>query len=84
MMAIRVTPVPIPNTTVKPYCADGTAGEALWKSRLLPGQCSEIAQSVEHSAVNRSVQGSSPCLGAILFEIEDYRNVVFFVFFVNQ
>ena len=37
-MALRVTPVPIPNTKVKPYRADGTAGAALWKSRLLPGQ----------------------------------------------
>ncbi len=37
-MALRVTPVPIPNTTVKPYRANGTAGEALWESRLLPGQ----------------------------------------------
>ena len=36
-MALRVTPVPIPNTKVKPYRADGTAGAALWKSRLLPG-----------------------------------------------
>jgi hypothetical protein len=30
------TPVPIPNTAVKPSCADGTA-EFLWKSRTLPG-----------------------------------------------
>ena len=37
-MALRVTPVPIPNTKVKPYRADGTAGAALWKSRLLPCQ----------------------------------------------
>ena len=35
---MKVTPVPIPNTKVKPYRADGTAGAALWKSRLLPGQ----------------------------------------------
>ena len=38
IMALRVTPVPIPNTKVKPYRADGTARAALWKSRLLPGQ----------------------------------------------
>ena len=36
IMALRVTPVPIPNTKVKPYRADGTAGEALWESRLSP------------------------------------------------
>ena len=27
---IRDTPVPIPNTEVKPYNADGTARETLW------------------------------------------------------
>ncbi len=32
-----VTPVPIPNTVVKPSCADGTAGVTLWESRSLPG-----------------------------------------------
>ena len=37
-MALRVTPVPIPNTKVKPYRADGTARAALWKSRSLPDQ----------------------------------------------
>ena len=26
-IACRETPVPIPNTAVKPACADGTAGE---------------------------------------------------------
>ena len=30
---LRVTPVPIPNTEVKPLGADGTAGEAQWESR---------------------------------------------------
>ena len=32
-----VTPVPIPNTEVKPTRADGTAREAVWESRTLPG-----------------------------------------------
>jgi hypothetical protein len=36
-MALRVTPVPIPNTMVKLQSADGTAGVALWKSRSSPG-----------------------------------------------
>ena len=30
------TPVPIPNTAVKPSIADGTAGYPLWESRTLP------------------------------------------------
>ena len=33
---IRVTPVPIPNTEVKPDTADGTARESVWESRSLP------------------------------------------------
>ena len=35
-MVLRVPPVPIPNTEVKPQNADGTAGAAQWESRLLP------------------------------------------------
>src|SRR5688500_2123881 len=31
-----VTPVPIPNTEVKPACADGTWGEIPWESRSPP------------------------------------------------
>ena len=31
------TPVPIPNTAVKPASADGTWGEAPWESRTPPG-----------------------------------------------
>ena len=32
----RVTPVPIPNTEVKPATADGTVWETVWESRSLP------------------------------------------------
>jgi hypothetical protein len=32
-----VTPVPIPNTEVKPLRADGTARAAVWESRSPPG-----------------------------------------------
>ena len=31
------TPVPIPNTMVKPRTADGTILETVWESRRLPG-----------------------------------------------
>src|SRR5947209_16269770 len=37
----RVTPVPIPNTEVKPATADGTAWETVWESRSLPALFSE-------------------------------------------
>ena len=33
---LRVTPVPIPNTTVKTQAADGTALETVWQSRWPP------------------------------------------------
>ena len=33
----RATPVPIPNTEVKPFYVDGTAWETVWESRKLPG-----------------------------------------------
>ena len=58
-MALRVTPLPIPTRSVKPYRADGTAGAALWKSRLLPG-LGLLAQSVEHMTFNHGVPGSIP------------------------
>ena len=32
----EVTPVPIPNTEVKLFSADGTAWESVWESRTLP------------------------------------------------
>ena len=32
-----VPPVPIPNTEVKPFGADGTAWETVWESRTPPG-----------------------------------------------
>ena len=31
------TPVPIPNTAVKPVNVDGTTLETMWESRKLPG-----------------------------------------------
>ena len=60
MMFFRVTPVPIPNTTVKPLEADGTARETVWESRWSPGLYDSLAQSVEHMTFNHGVQGSIP------------------------
>ena len=40
-MRIGETPVPIPNTTVKTYTADGTALETMWESRWAPGHKKE-------------------------------------------
>ena len=59
------TPVPIPNTEVKPFSADGTWGETPWESRSLPDFNIILSSStVEHSAVNRGVAGSNPAWGA--------------------
>ena len=44
IMLLMDTPVPIPNTKVKHQEADSTARAAVWEGRLLPGQCSAIAQ----------------------------------------
>ena len=35
-MTFRVIPVPIPNTEVKPKCAENTCGLPCWKDRLSP------------------------------------------------
>ena len=35
-MRLGVTPVPIPNTMVKPQTADGTMLETAWENRWLP------------------------------------------------
>jgi hypothetical protein len=48
----RVTPVPIPNTEVKPATADGTARVGGWESRSLPGiHCQKPAGSVATSGL---------------------------------
>jgi hypothetical protein len=45
-----VTPVPIPNTEVKPTTADGTAWVTVWESRSLPGLFSR-ARCHKHRAL---------------------------------
>ena len=58
------TPVPIPNTAVKPHCADGTAGEIRWESTSPPASCLKPPLTI------RSVEASScfqpPVAGASL------------------
>ena len=41
-MRLGDTPVPIPNTTVKPEAADGTMLETAWESRWLPDYIQKI------------------------------------------
>ena len=60
-----VPPVPIPNTAVKPFSADGTWLETARESRSLPESIFLSSSMAEHPAVNRVVVGSSPTWGAI-------------------
>ena len=59
-----VTPVPIPNTEVKPSSADGTWLVTARESRSPPDSIFLSSSMAEHSAVNRRVVGSSPTWGA--------------------
>ena len=49
-MRLGETPVPIPNTMVKPQAADGTMLETAWESRWLPDSEGLIAQPVRAHA----------------------------------
>ena len=71
IMRPRDTLVPIPNTPVKPWTAESTAGEALWEGKWSPSKyCLQVnawrhiygslAQSVEHMTFNHGVRGSIP------------------------
>ena len=59
-MAMRCgeTPVPIPNTTVKPAAADGTALETVWESRWLPEFSSFCLFHYFHNHPSGSLQPS--------------------------
>ena len=43
------TPVPIPNTAVKPISADGTASARLWDSRPAPTQRREQCEKMRQT-----------------------------------
>ncbi len=68
---IRVTPVPIPNTEVKPDTADGTAWETVWESRSLPAlftqaRC-EKSPRVSFYLAGDYVPHSFPCAHGLCF-----------------
>ena len=44
-MRLGETPVPIPNTMVKPQAADGTMLETAWESRWLPDYLKKLILS---------------------------------------
>ena len=45
-MRLGETPVPIPNTMVKPYSADGTALATVWESRWMPDQTYSATEDI--------------------------------------
>ena len=53
------TPVPIPNTTVKTWAADGTTLETAWESRRVPDQKGDVAQLGEHLPCKQGVESSN-------------------------
>ena len=59
----RVTPVPIPNTEVKPASADGTWGETPWESRSSPEFISDNA----HLLMRVGIVVSAGMSGNVLF-----------------
>ena len=62
-MRLGETPVPIPNTMVKPQAADGTMLETAWESRWLPDLPNGgVAQLGEHLPCKQGVKGSNPSI----------------------
>ena len=58
-MRLGDTPVPIPNTMVKTYAADGTMLETAWESRWVPGHHGGVAQLGEHLPCKQGVKSSN-------------------------
>ena len=67
MVAMRLgdTPVPIPNTMVKPQAADGTMLETAWESRWLPDY-GGIAQLGEHLPCKQGVKSSNLSISTVI------------------
>ena len=53
------TPVPIPNTMVKPRAAENTTLATAWEDRWMP-EFGDIAQLGEHLPCKQGVKGSNP------------------------
>ena len=57
-MRLGDTPVPIPNTMVKTWSADGTILETVWESRWMPIY-GGVAQLGEHLPCKQGVKSSN-------------------------
>ena len=69
-MRLGETPVPIPNTTVKTWAADGTALETMWESRWAPDY-GDVAQLGEHLPCKQGVESSNLFIST---EIERFQD----------
>ena len=58
-MRLGETPVPIPNTMVKTWAADGTMLETAWESRWVPDFYGGVAQLGEHLPCKQGVKSSN-------------------------
>ena len=63
---LRETPVPIPNTMVKPEAAENTMLATVWEDRRLPGFNGGIAQLGEHLPCKQGVKGSNPFISTVV------------------
>ena len=68
------TPVPIPNTMVKTWAADGTMLETAWESRWLPDFHGGLAQLGERLPCKQEVTSSNLVL-SIQHDMLNIRNV---------
>ena len=58
-MRFGVTPVPIPNTTVKTEAAENTTLETMWEDRWVPDLYGGVAQLGEHLPCKQGVMSSN-------------------------
>ena len=70
-MRLGDTPVPIPNTMVKTWAADGTMLETAWESRWLPDSLGGLAQLGEHLPCKLGVESSNLFIST---EIERFQD----------
>ena len=66
-MRLGDTPVPIPNTMVKTWSADGTILETVWESRWMPIY-GGVAQLGEHLPCKQGVKSSNLSISTLHLE----------------
>ena len=75
-MRLGDTPVPIPNTTVKTWSADGTMLETAWESRWMPDLYGGVAQLGEHLPCKQGVKSSNLSISTRLKKFNRLKKIV--------